>query len=151
MNGVEHQTLLARSATANLWRYTYELLKRESDYEYAMERGLKRSIEKAYDATWQIESRGVDFHLKSWQFLKAKGIDLKLNLWPNQKYTEENGKYVLYINEGLDTKGNKIENKEDKWIKYKNSTLYKNLSEKQREKIKQEEQTVYELQQAIVK
>lgn len=133
----DEPNLTNETALLNLWKYTYELLTRGSDYDYALNHGLRRAIEKGYDATWQIESRGVDYHLKSWQFLKDKGINLKLNLWPNQKYVVENGKYVLYVNESTTSDGKKIEGKEDKWIKYKDSSLYKNLSEENKKKIKQ--------------
>lgn len=131
----EKPNLINETATLNLWKYTYELLKRGADYNYALKHGLKWSIEKSYDATWQVESRGVDFHLKSWQFLKNKGVNLKLNLSPNQKYIEEDVKYILYVNESINLQGDKVEGKEDKWIKYKDSSFYKNLSEEQRKKI----------------
>jgi hypothetical protein len=147
---VKNGSILNRAASSNLWQYAYELLKRGADYKYALEHGLKRSAEDSYSAIDWIKLDGEDYQFLSWQFLKEKGVNLKLNLWPNQKYIQENGKWILYINEGLDFEGNRLEGKKDEWIKYEESSIYKNLSDEDRERIKQEKNTVYEIQRAVI-
>ena len=42
----------------------------------------------------------------------------------NEKYVKEGDKEQLYINEGIDFQGKRIPDKEDKWIKFEESSIY---------------------------
>ncbi len=110
------------------WKFVYELLKRGVDYSQDL-KYIKDSIESTvgsvYSPASSIDFRGTDWRQKVVQFFREKGIEMKPGMSKNEKYVNENGKDVLYVNDGLTSDGKRIKGKPDKWVKFSESTFYK--------------------------
>ena len=106
------------------WKFVYELLKRGADYSKDLEY-IRDSIESTYSPASSIDFRGTDWRQKVVQFFREKGIEMKPGMPKDEKYVNENGKEVLYVNDGLMPDGTRIEGKPDKWVKFSESTFYK--------------------------
>ncbi len=106
------------------WKFVYELLKRGADYSKDLEY-IRDSIESTYSPASSIAFRGVDWRQKVVQFFREKGIEMKPGMPKDEKYVNENGKEVLYVNDGLMPDGTRIKGKPDKWVKFSESTFYK--------------------------
>ena len=71
-----------------------------------------------------LNYKGKDYRQKCVNFLRKKGIEVNPWMPKNEKYIKENGKDVLYVNEGINWLGERVPNKEDKWIKFEESSMY---------------------------
>jgi len=118
------------------WKFAYELLKRGADYEYALAHGMRTGFDGlSYAPSLALIWDGVDYRQKCAQFLRKKGINIKLNMPIMEKYIRENGKDILYINEKYIQNGDPLKrlseqtakNKPDHWVKYTESSLYKEV------------------------
>ncbi len=111
------------------WKYSYELLKRGVDYSKDLEfikNRIESTVGSIYSSMTGINWEGVDWRQKVVQFFREKGIEIKPGMNKNEKYVNENGKDVLYVNEGIDyDTGERIPDKPDKWEKFLESSRYK--------------------------
>ena len=130
MNWVESktgETTLYHCSGRGSWKFAYELLKRGVDYSKDSD-GIKSRIESTvgsiYSPATSIDFRGIDWRQKVVQFFREKGIEIKPGMSKRERYVNENGKDVLYVNEGVTSDGKRIEDKPDKWIKISESTFY---------------------------
>ena len=127
--GENDDTLLSNCVGNMSWQFAYELLKRGVDFNaqklwdgrpwiVGTAEGLR------YWPSVSLNYRGKDYRQKCVNFLRKKGV--KVNPWmpKNEKYIKENGKDVLYVNEGINWLGKRIPDKEDKWIKFEESSMY---------------------------
>ncbi len=131
MNWVESktgETTLYHCSGRGSWKFAYELLKRGVDYSKDLD-DIKSRIEltvgSIYSSATGIDWEGVDWRQKVVQFFREKGIEIKPAMNKNEKYVNENGKDILYVNDGLTSDGKRIKGKPDKWIKISESTFYK--------------------------
>ena len=110
------------------WKYVYELLKRGVKFDIDKRDGRSIIVRGMEDFNFwpsvSLNYKGKDYRQKCVNFLRKKGV--KVNPWmpKNEKYIKENGKDVLYVNEGINWLGERIPNKEDKWIKFEESSMY---------------------------
>ena len=125
----EGDSLLWHCLASIHWKYVYELLKRGVEFNaQKLWNGKPWIVGTAeglnYWPSVSLNYRGKDYRQKCVNFLRKKGV--KVNPWmpKNEKYIKENGKDVLYVNEGINWLGEKIPNKEDKWIKFEESSMY---------------------------
>ncbi len=107
------------------WKFAYELLIRGADYFKDLDFVKNMVGLGGYSAATSIDFRGVDYRQKVVQFFREKGIEMKPGMSRNEKYVNENGKDVLYVNDGLMSDGKRIKGKSDKWVKFSESTFYK--------------------------
>ncbi len=107
------------------WKFVYELLKRGVDYSKDLD-FVKNMIEiGTYSPATAIDWDGTDWRQKVVQFFREKGIEIRPGMSKSEKYVNENGEDVLYVNDGLTSDGKRIEGKPDKWVKFSESTFYK--------------------------
>jgi len=137
------------------WRYAYELLQREADYTFDIRDKKPRIIRMieilTYHPSASLNYYGIDYRQKCVEFLEDKGYEIHPDMPAAERYVKENGKYVLYVNEKYNKDGKVIGDK-DNWVLFEKSSRYeKPMTKKEREKAGQEESSIYELQQAIVK
>ncbi len=125
--GMVKSVLRSCSLTGD-WKFVYELLKRGVDYSKDL-KYVKDSIESTvgsiYSPASSIDFRGIDWRQKVVQFFREKGIEMKPGMSKSEKYVNENGKDILYVNDGLMSDGKRIKGKPDKWVKFSESTFYK--------------------------
>ena len=119
------KSVLRSCSLGGNWKFVYELLKRGVDYSEDLEFVKSMVGLDVYSAATSIDFRGVDYRQKVVQFFREKGIEMKPGMSRNEKYVNENGKDVLYVNDGLMSDGKRIANKPDKWVKFSESTFYK--------------------------
>ncbi len=110
------------------WKYVYELLKRGVEFNIDKRDGksiIVRGMENFdYWPSVSLNYKGKDYRQKCVNFLRKKGIEVNPWMPKNEKYIKENGKDVLYVNEGINSLGERVSNKEDKWIKFEESSMY---------------------------
>ncbi len=119
------KSVLQSCSLGGNWKFVYELLKRGVDYSEDLEFVKNMVGLDVYSAATSIDFRGVDYRQKVVQFFREKGIEMKPGMSKNEKYVNENGKDVLYVNDGLMSDGKRIKGKPDKWVKFSESTFYK--------------------------
>ncbi len=119
------KSVLRSCSLGGNWKFVYELLKRGVDYSEDLEFVKSMVGLDVYSAATSIDFRGVDYRQKVVQFFREKGIEMKPGMSKNEKYVNENGKDVLYVNDGLMSDGKRIKGKPDKWVKFSESTFYK--------------------------
>ena len=119
------KSVLRSCSLGGNWKFVYELLKRGVDYSEDLEFVKSMVGLDVYSSATSIDFRGVDYRQKVVQFFREKGIEMKPGMSKSEKYVNENGEDVLYVNDGLTSDGKRIEGKPDKWVKFSESTFYK--------------------------
>ncbi len=121
-------TLLSNCVGNMSWRFAYELLKRGVDFNIDSLNGQSdvqiAAEELSFWPSVSLNYKGKDYRQKCVNFLRKKGIEVNPWMPKNEKYIKENGKDVLYVNEGINWLGERVPNKEDKWIKFEESSMY---------------------------
>ena len=110
------------------WKFVYELLRRGVDYSKDLkyiQDSIESTVGNIYSPASSIDFRGTDWRQKVVQFFREKGIKMKPGMPEDEKYVNENGKDVLYVNDGLMPDGKRDKDKPDKWVKFSESTFYK--------------------------
>jgi len=121
---INGESTLLEAVISGSWKFAYELLKRGVNYERDL-KDIKRFIELESSPVTAINFRGVDYRQKIVQWFRKRGVEMKPGTAKDKKYIFENGKDVLYVNDGIDHEtGKRIPGKEDKWIKFEESSRY---------------------------
>ncbi len=146
------RTTLSYCSGNGNWKYAYELLTRGANYEKDLESMLGTiEAENSYSPVTAVNWDGVDDRQKVVHFFRKKGININPGMNSGEKYINENGDDILYINENiLYKKSLALEGRSGikGWIKFANSEFSEHTTknpdeqhylDKEIEKIKVEE------------
>ncbi len=115
--------------------YKTKIKPEQKDYDLIKRFKLITCKDNCVGAVYYYNEFGEDYRQKTLEILEERGEKVVHPVLPkNEKYVKENGRYILYVDEGIDYKGDRIEGKEDKWIKFINSSLNKHTKEKLEQK-----------------